>query len=236
MLPNFELIDAIRNGQPTGFAKALAKGASPESCDFDGLSALAVAIKSGRVDLGRRLLELGADPNQTLGKQGDTLLHRAAKTGDYGFTRLLIEHGGNVNACNHKSATPLHFAATQNHAYVATALLNAGATVDSTLHNGDTPLHIAARNGHTDMIKVLLKGRADPVRTNNARYSAIDVAVAAGHTSATEMLAEHAAPGTCSGSILINEAREAVELQSNRDENSDFRSRVNANRRTAHSR
>ncbi|QDT07484.1 hypothetical protein K227x_59110 [Rubripirellula lacrimiformis] len=78
---DFKFIAAIRSGCLVDFNEAVDRGASPSSRSWDGTPSLVVASKARRPDYARRLIELGADPNQIKDKRGDTLLFRAARIG-----------------------------------------------------------------------------------------------------------------------------------------------------------
>lgn len=73
-----------------------------------------------------RLLENGADPNETT---GITALSRAASEGFSDITELLINFNANVNLAG-LMLTPLILAAAKNHSKVAKILLKAGATLN----------------------------------------------------------------------------------------------------------
>lgn len=60
----------------------------------------------------RRLLEAKAEVNYHRGKFGGTPLHSVVEWENITFLALLLEHKANVNACNHRGETPLHYLAT----------------------------------------------------------------------------------------------------------------------------
>ncbi|WP_320109917.1 ankyrin repeat domain-containing protein [Wolbachia endosymbiont (group B) of Ischnura elegans] len=103
--------------------------------DNDGFIRLHVAAQKGNVELGRRLLECGAniEIKSKTKVGGDTALHLAAKSGHKDFVKLLLDNDANVNSVSSTGSrvTPLHEAAYKEHSDVAELLIKRGATVDA---------------------------------------------------------------------------------------------------------
>lgn len=89
--------------------------------------------------------------------------------------RKLIAAGADVNAKNEHGTTPLHCAASREHADVARLLLEAGAEVNAQAKYGWTPLHFAAMNGRIETARVLIAAGADPSIRNNIGYTPADI-------------------------------------------------------------
>ena len=90
------------------------------------------AIKEGRSELVRALLDAGADPNQ-LDRDDNPPLFRAAANGDSAAARLLLEHGAAVDALTRIRSmcqSALMATAEKGHAAVARLLLERRAEVD----------------------------------------------------------------------------------------------------------
>ena len=81
------------------------------------------ASRSGDLETVKRFLN--NDPAAVNSMDGDKMmpLHHAADAGQVEITRLLLEHGANVEALNYKSETPLHVAAYKGHAGVVKTTL-----------------------------------------------------------------------------------------------------------------
>ncbi|HVK04266.1 MAG TPA: ankyrin repeat domain-containing protein [Armatimonadaceae bacterium] len=78
-----------------------------------GDAALDLAVRGGDVELAKRLLEEGANPesnSRTIPGPEESPLMQAAYLGNREMIELLLEHGANVNAVNPWSQTPLHYA------------------------------------------------------------------------------------------------------------------------------
>jgi ankyrin repeat protein len=88
------------------------------------------------------LLDAGADI-QTRGKNGGTVLHRAAALDREDLATLLIERGADVNARDDSGWTPLHFAAQQHYLVVVQLLLNRGANVNAETKYRETAVSLA---------------------------------------------------------------------------------------------
>ena len=103
------------------------------------------------------LAELGADPDESLDAQGNTLLLDAAAR-SLELTRALVAIGADVNRANAAGDTPL-FAARS--ARIAEILCTAGADANAATPDGTTPLMRAAADGDIDLVRVLLQRGAD---------------------------------------------------------------------------
>ncbi|MBY0403162.1 MAG: ankyrin repeat domain-containing protein, partial [Cyanobacteria bacterium] len=76
---------------------------------------------------------LGSNPPQSLDEpdeNGSTLMIEAARLGDLGAAKTLLEKGAKLNAANLDGWTPLHQAAFQNNPKMVSWLLSNGADVD----------------------------------------------------------------------------------------------------------
>jgi ankyrin repeat protein len=141
------------------------------------------AVPTGNMDsleLGRRLLERGANPNarmtrepsdgarNVLNRIGSTPFLQAAKLADLPYMRLLIEHGADPSIPTEEGATPLMAAAgvgiwqvgesagANDEALEAVKLCYAlGNDVNAIDANGDTALHGAAHRGANGIVTFL---------------------------------------------------------------------------------
>lgn len=94
--------------------------------DADGESPLHYAVRAGRLDTCRQLLESGASV-ATKNQAGQTPLHFAAAFGDAEILALLLKHGAAVNVTDEEGMTALHLAAISMREDCLRMLLDAGA-------------------------------------------------------------------------------------------------------------
>ena len=114
----------------------------------------------------RRLLESGADPNES--NDGHTVLMEALQEPEkffdddsYAVVKLLIEAGADVDAADREQRTPLHFAVCPGPRAVA-LLLDAGANPNLKDADGLTPLHECVNFSAAEVARQLLAAGADP--------------------------------------------------------------------------
>ena len=86
----------------------------------------------------------------------------AARRGEWGVVRALVEGGADVTARQGDGATALHWAAYWDQVELAGLLIEAGADVNAANDLGVTPLWAAAENGGAGMARRLLEAGADP--------------------------------------------------------------------------
>ncbi|MOA23209.1 Ankyrin repeats (3 copies) [compost metagenome] len=96
--------------------------------------------------------------------------------------KLLIDAGGNPNACNSIGRTPLMFASHYGNKPLVKLLLASGA--DPNLRGFESeslPLAAAAMSGHSDIVRLLLDAGADPMLVDGSGKPPLDLAEGAGH-------------------------------------------------------
>ncbi|KAG6365645.1 hypothetical protein INS49_007256 [Diaporthe citri] len=124
------------------------------------MTALMVAVETGREDAVNMLLEYGADVNaRPRIRTTRTALQYAAELGNMDMVRLLLSRGADVNgdAPFHGGATALQFAAMSGNCNMVACLLDHGAKLDAlpSKIDGMWPLEGAAANGRLDVIRYL---------------------------------------------------------------------------------
>ena len=120
---------------------------------------------------------------------GQTLLYKAAKTGDIMKCKKLLSRGANTEIADKRGWSPLLEAAGRGHIDVCELLLKAGADADHVNDSGDTPLYWAASGGHKKVCEVLLKvGAAIVDHANNNGDTPLYWAAFHGHDKVCELL------------------------------------------------
>ncbi|XP_046405893.1 uncharacterized protein LOC124170897 isoform X3 [Ischnura elegans] len=119
-----------------------------------GLTPLMEAASGGFVEVGRVLLDKGADVNAPpVPSSRDTALTIAADKGHARFVELLLSRGAQVEVKNKKGNSPLWLAANGGHLSVVELLYGAGADIDSQDNRKVSCLMAAFRKGHLKVVK-----------------------------------------------------------------------------------
>jgi ankyrin repeat domain-containing protein 17 len=119
-----------------------------------GLTPLMEAASGGYIEVGRVLLDKGADVNAApVPSSRDTALTIAADKGHLKFVELLLSRGASVEVKNKKGNSPLWLAANGGHLTVVEALYHAKADIDSQDNRKVSCLMAAFRKGHIKVVK-----------------------------------------------------------------------------------
>ncbi|KAK8744128.1 hypothetical protein OTU49_001012, partial [Cherax quadricarinatus] len=123
-----------------------------------GLTPLMEAASGGYVEVGRVLLDKGADVNAPpVPSSRDTALTIAADKGHYKFVELLIQRGAQVEVKNKKGNSPLWLAANGGHLEVVQLLYSATADIDSEDNRKVSCLMAAFKRGHYKVVKYMVR-------------------------------------------------------------------------------
>src|SRR5689334_11254574 len=114
---------------------------------------------------------------------------QAAKNGDKGALRALIQKKADVNQAEADGATALHWASYHDDLASADLLIHAGAKMNAANDLGATPLWAASQNGSSAMVRKLLEAGADPNAALLAGETPLMVAARGGFPDVVEMLA-----------------------------------------------
>jgi len=127
---------------------------------------LAVVGGSGPVIL--RLLDAGADPDQTCMEDFHRLapIHRAALDCSLSALNALLVHGADINKSDLHERTALHCAAGAGHVSAVDLLLQAGARIDHLASYWQTPLYHAVKHGRHEVVELLTSHGADITRAS----------------------------------------------------------------------
>ncbi|XP_043924865.1 ankyrin repeat and KH domain-containing protein 1-like [Protopterus annectens] len=155
---NTALTLACFQGRAEVVSLLLDRKANVEHRAKTGLTPLMEAASGGYAEVGRVLLDKGADVNAPpVPSSRDTALTIAADKGHYKFCELLINRGAHIDVRNKKGNTPLWLAANGGHFDVVQLLVQAGADVDAADNRKITPLMTAFRKGHVKVVQYLVK-------------------------------------------------------------------------------
>ncbi|XP_047634773.1 ankyrin repeat and KH domain-containing protein 1 isoform X11 [Phacochoerus africanus] len=155
---NTALTLACFQGRAEVVSLLLDRKANVEHRAKTGLTPLMEAASGGYAEVGRVLLDKGADVNAPpVPSSRDTALTIAADKGHYKFCELLINRGAHIDVRNKKGNTPLWLASNGGHFDVVQLLVRAGADVDAADNRKITPLMSAFRKGHVKVVQYLVK-------------------------------------------------------------------------------
>lgn len=106
------LIEAVKNGSTATAKKILKKLSSPNQADEYGfiplieLASWNTTNSAKKIEMVKLLLEYKADIN-IQNKYGDTVLHKAAYSGDEDFVNALLDNGANLEQTDKHGRTPI---------------------------------------------------------------------------------------------------------------------------------
>jgi len=164
---------------------------SDEPGDITPLSAAAFCGFSG---LARHLIMMHAlDVNEKCARHGFSPLHGASAYGHVESSRVLLDHGANVNAQEDEGFTPLLYASLWGHLRVAQLLLEHKAISNARNNDDDTPLNMALRHGHLEIVRLLLEHGADVAARGEGGFTPYQIAIRDGHDDIAKLLLEHGA-------------------------------------------
>jgi ankyrin repeat protein len=138
------------------------RGASVNTTDIQGSTALVHAVREGHAGIATFLLEHGADL-EVVGHAGETIIDIAAvganqrvlhallvaavKAGQMHLVTQLVEGGADIQRKDGQGGTLLHTVAGTEHAHMVPHLASQGVPLDAVDELGDTALMIAAAQG-----------------------------------------------------------------------------------------
>ena len=134
-------------------------------------------------------LEEEPDLGNSLDKNGFTLLHHAAYSGNLDAVQLLVKKGADINAKAKGCAwTPFFLASLRGHRKILEWLINTGALTDVRDSKGRLPIHIAARHGNKKLVELLLQHGARIHSEDAAGMTPLHMTALCGRQDATSFL------------------------------------------------
>ncbi|MFD3982356.1 ankyrin repeat domain-containing protein [Streptomyces griseus] len=150
------LFDALYEDE-NAVVRALRSGASAESSDEEGTTALYLASVQDRLEAVRLLLAAGADPNRASGPEASDLpLCGAACGGHTEVVEALLSAGARPDLREEFGFTALRWAVGLGHAGTVEVLLSRGADPLLPGPQGESMLVLAAQRGSRRTVRALL--------------------------------------------------------------------------------
>ena len=171
--------------------------AKVDARDRNQLTPLHLASRYGNAKGAQLLLERGASVH--VRNKWKTLLHEVLESGfpfwahHLEFTRLLLNHGADVDAQDDSLSTPLHLASCKGLPKATMLLLEHGANVQMQNSDGRTPLHCVAQYRHLDTMRLLLGHNANVDARDRTQSTPLHLASCEGSLGAAQLLLEHGA-------------------------------------------
>ena len=139
-------------------ATLLDRRANVEHRAKTGLTPLMEAASGGYVDVGRVLLEKGADVNAPpVPSSRDTALTIASDKGHKLFVELVLNWGAQVDTKNKKGNTPIWLSCNSGHLDVLQKLIDFGGDPTIPDARNCSPLMASFKKGHVKVVKYLVK-------------------------------------------------------------------------------
>lgn len=207
------LIFAAQQGDEQIVEALISTGARPDCEASDGTTPLSLAIEHRSVRMVESLLKArspildnhiiasvwnssesiavllvraGASVNVS-NDLGQSLIHRAAETGQLHLVKALIQRKAKLNP-KASGTTPLLVAIQKRKSECAVELIKAGADISIPSRLKESPLACAVGLGLTDVVAALLKAGADPAVKDKRGRTALMLANEKGQTEAVKIL------------------------------------------------
>lgn len=154
------LVKAINDKQPELVKRLLFAGASPNSTDERGTTALQLACASQNVDIVAAILACSPDVNLADRKK-QTALYSAISVRHAAMVETLVKAGANLQVTDAKGYSPLAWACSLGAADMVTKLLELGADPNQKVPAGCEPVCVAVNKNACDVFTILLQKGAD---------------------------------------------------------------------------
>ncbi|KAK3771370.1 hypothetical protein RRG08_050421 [Elysia crispata] len=153
----------------------LQAGADPNRREYDGSTALHIAMRMNDLGSIKQLLDAGADL-EARDPYGFTPMLQAVRGEQVKVVKLLKEFGANMKAVDKKGKNAVLYSVTSFSGRKEKILKLVASDKDQVnlqLPDGQTPLILASKYGGARVIKILLEAGADPHKRNNQQKTAL---------------------------------------------------------------
>ena len=183
------MINAVRAENADEVARLAAAGQSLDvRSPPNGFTPLHIAAAKGNVELARRLLDLGANPNLLADRNAAVIVTAIVYKAPLAMFQLLLGRGADPKVVNEDGFGAVHAVAEVDYPEPLALLLSAGLSLEERTLRGYTPLHIAAALGHVAALNALLEAGASPSARAPDGNTARDIAVAEGKSESRSAL------------------------------------------------
>ncbi|XP_072163422.1 rabankyrin-5-like [Diadema setosum] len=176
---NTPLFIAIGSGNVAVFDLLISqKGINFDLLNNDGDSALwwaldntATNVSYGEDSFAAKLIRRGCSPDAINPQTGDSLLHRAARSGNEEGALFLATHGASPNLANFKGETPLHSSASCGLSRLTALLLNKGANPNAQTREASLSSQFSSMGVGQESTTSGGGGRSNPFEDESVRGS-----------------------------------------------------------------
>ncbi len=185
---------AIQRGHLEVIKTLVEAGAKLDSTRY-GCSTVLHAANSGKMEIMKYLLELGADPNTRGFSGGHSPLSLAIEWKDLDMVKLLLEHGADPNGEDRRDRVPdgydrrlLNLAIGLDQTAIVKEMIRHGAEIGPNRSGGKGPLHRAIEKGNRDIVKLLLDNGYPVTVDQRTRSGPLEVAAQKGDVEIIRLL------------------------------------------------
>lgn len=172
-------LGAASRGDTTTVRAMLQQRFDPDSADYDGRSALALAAAKGHLDIAQLLLASQANPNLVDNLNSSPLME-ACKAGHDSVIKALIAGGATWHLGTVATASELCTCVFEGNLPLLRRFIAAGARADAGDYDERTPLHIACCENALSAVKLLVDGGANISAVDRFGSTPLDEAVRVG--------------------------------------------------------
>jgi ankyrin repeat protein len=163
------------------------------------------AINNNEIEKATGLLAQCKEINKTVCKNGNKLLHYAAKGGHKELVEQLLFLKAKQAVANRSGRTPLLEAISGNYQEIVSLLAKNSPVLEVMDEmSGMRPLHYAAFLGYQDVVETLLKAGAHKNALSRAQKNAEWYAESEGHAALAEFIRDYKAEADQSGACTIS--------------------------------
>ncbi|MBO6516133.1 MAG: ankyrin repeat domain-containing protein [Bacteroidia bacterium] len=120
-----------------------------------------MAIKKGRTEMFKSLVDLGMHVDLDLGG-GKTMLYHAIEQRNLAAVKHILKQGYDLELKDEYNNTAIHWALKYGTTEIINEVIRNGANVNAKNRWGETPLHVAVAKWNMEAVRLLIQNGADP--------------------------------------------------------------------------
>jgi len=184
---DFNLVVSANKGDAQTVLYLLEKGANPNACSDNGVSALMYAAQNGIMQVVKTLVANGANIDYTP-LESVSALSAAVINNHADIVQYLLQKNANINIADNKNITPLMYASAYGYIDIANLLIKNGADLNKQDFYGNTALIMAVLYNHIDIGNSLIINGADKELCDNKKFSPFIISAQNGQSDFIDML------------------------------------------------